>query len=650
MAPAYISPMSPTSSYSYSNSFINPPSINAPQPSARMFPRRSMKPSMLPDIAETSPIQPPVERPIRNVRPQSLQSLLSVGTIEVDGFGFLEEEDGEDGDDSWDTESLSPSMYESSIYDGHEGHGNEDGRVTPSTLSRRAEKVLENAKKKLDLCGQNLTRARHSLIISPPGSSLSKYSDPDSERISTPRTLTPTNLSVTSRTGTPTNRASTPTNAPVPLSVSQLRMSNNTSHVRTVSEGAVPTVYNLQRANSIGRNSDDGKEEPERWRSQSAQQIRSSVESAQHMRSLRDQMKDLRGKISSLQQQSRTESLKRMTSNSSRSSPVPFHGSNRNTPTPTSSRSTPTWEIDDYMSVNGPYTESVVSSRSSTPKPKVAVRESRHEDREDAFSYDSLFIGNGIYAPRTLLKQTELGRRSDSRGSFRSTRSETLSDRTEIGHNRDSPTLGHHDRGPSPVVLRRLDSFTSVSSYATADDGGYRSSPTGSMYSSSSGSSRRRAQSSASTARNSPKIGSSPNGEDRIRDDGYHSAPHTPRGSENQKESTSRPAIAPSGSSSSPSSSARGSFLLPPTPGGLSRRGSRIMSGSAGIEISGHIATTGANDGDISLQLALEDRLLVERLIEELGKTCCAMEVAKAPGDVAALRKRLEIALQVLEG
>jgi len=617
-----------------------------------------MKPSMLPDIAETSPIQPPVERPVRNVRPQSLQSLLSIGTIEVDGFGFLEEED-EGEDDTWDMESLSPSMYESSIYDGHEGNGNEDGRVTPSTLSRRAERVLENAKKKLDLCGQNLTRARHSLIVSPPGSSLSKYSDPDSDRTSTPRTMTPTsNRAVTptnNRTGTPTNTFGiiTPTNTTVPQSVAQLRMGNNAAHLRTVSESAVPTVYNLQRVNSIGRNSDDGKEEPERRRSQSAQQ----------MRSLRDQMKDLRGKISSLQHQSRSDSFRRISPNSSRASPVPY-GSSRNTPTPTSSRGTPTWEIEEYISINGVYPESVVSSRSATPKPRATVRESRHEDREDAFSYDSLFIGNGIYAPRTLLKQAELGGRSDSRGSLRSAHSEVITELTEIGHNRDSPTLGHHSRGPSPAVLKRLDSFTSVSSYVTADDGGYRTSPTGSMNSSSSGSLRRRSRalSSASTARHSPKVGSSPNADDRVRDDGYHSAPHTPKGSSEVPKDGPTTASASSSSGAatvtasspsptpSPAEGAGASFLLPPTPGSLSRRGSRIMSGSAGVEISGHIMTAGAGDGDISLQLALEDRLLIERLIEELGKTCCAMEMAREKGDVAVLRRRLEMALQVLEG
>lgn len=594
--------------------------------------RRSMKPSMLPDIAETSPISPPVERPIRHVRPQSLQSLLSVGTIEVDGFGFLEEGDEEEGEDNWDLESLTPSMYEPSIFDGSEGHGNEDGRVTPSTLSRRAERVLENAKKKLDLCGQNLTRARHSLVVSPPGSSLSKYSDPESSR-----TSTPTNRPL-SRAATPTkNLSAIPTNPLAPLSATQLRMSNNASHVRTVSESAVPTVYNLARANSIGRNSDDGTDEPERRRSQSAQQ----------MRSLRDQMKDLRGKISSLQQQSRRESLRRVVNSSSpRSSPVPFHnyGSSRGTPT-SSSRGTPTWEIEGYTSATRAYGESNFSSRSITPKPRAEVRESRHEDREDAFSYDSLFIGNGIYAARTLLKQAELGSRSDSRSSFRSTHSEALSEATEIGHHRTnstSPTLGIHHREPSPTALRRLDSFASVSSYATATDGGYRSSPTGSIDSSSSpSSSRHRTESAASTTRNSPKVRSSP-------DDGYHSAPHTPRGV--QKDTTPPPkVIEPASTSPQISTTKEDSSLLPPTPRTLSRRGSRIMSCSSGVEISGNIVS-GSGDGDITLQLELEDRLLIEKLIEELGKTCCAMEVASSSEDVVRLRRRLETALQVLEG
>lgn len=635
MAPAYASPLPSTPpSYSYSDGFYLPQTVGLAQSGQRMPVRRSMKPSMLPDIAETSPISPPVERPARHVRPQSLQSLLSVGTIEVDGFGFLEEEEGEEGEDNWDLESLTPSMYEPSIFDGNEGHGNEDGRVTPSTLSRRAERVLENAKKKLDLCGQSLTRARHSLIVSPPGSSLSKYSDPESSRTSTPtnrplsRAATPTTATTT------TNRTAAPTNPLTPLSVAQLRMSNNASHVRTVSESAVPTVYNLARANSIGRNSDDGTDEPERRRSQSAQQ----------MRSLRDQMKDLRGKISSLQQQSRIESLRRIVNpNSPRSSPVPSHSyeSSRGTPT-SSSRGTPTWEIEGYTSITGAYGG---GSRSATPKPRAEVRESRHEDREDAFSYDSLFIGNGIYAARTLLKQAELGKRSDSRSSFRSTYSEALSETTEIGHHRTnstSPTLGNQDREPSPTALRRLDSFASVSSYTTATDGEYRSSPTGSVDSSSSpGSSQHDTASVASTTRNSPKVRSSP-------DDGYHSAPHTPRGV--QKDTTPPPKVIEPAPTSPHIPITKGdSFLLSPTPRTLSRRGSRIMSCSSGIEISGNIVS-GSGDSDITLQLELEDRLLIERLIEELGKTCCAMEVASNSEDVTRLRRRLETALQVLEG
>ncbi|KAI5808699.1 hypothetical protein DFH27DRAFT_477645 [Peziza echinospora] len=562
---------------------------------------------MLPDIAETSPITPtPVRPPIRAIRPLSIQSLLSDGTIEVDGFGFLEE-NPEDNDseeyDTWDLESTtSPSLYEGSVYDGYGGE-NDDGRVTPSTLSRRAERVLENAKKKLDLCGQNLTRARHSLVLSPPGSSLSRYSDTDSE------------------TTIGENRIS-PQLPPSAISASHLR---TMTHYRTVSESAVPTAYNLKRANS------DRSTPEENVPAQGTEVTRS--QSAQQMRSLRDQMKDLRGKISNLQQQTQTDSLRRRSSNNLKTA----RAYQNNLPNPVG-RETPTWEEeeDGFGNRQSAYPDSIGSSRASTPKPLKAQRESRHEDREDAFSYDSLFLGNGIYAP-------------------------PHSDVTETGYQNKSPTTSEKLRQViSP--LKRGDSFTSLSSYATADDGGFRSpSSAGSLNSTSSSSSSHAAARAVARA-SSSRLRASPthHDEDKGRDDGYHSAPHTPRGAAAHQKSSglssSSPptVITPSSSSTTLARSSSSSSSLRHQVGALPQRRSRIISGAAGIEVlgDGEVLTTASSPGrapEVSLRLAEEDRYLIERLIEELGKTCCAMECADNESDVAVYRRKLITALRVFE-
>src|SRR5690606_31092257 len=54
------------------------------------------------------------------------------------------------------------SVYEESIADDSERRPS-----TPERLERRAERVLAHAKKKLDLCGANLSKARESMVISP---------------------------------------------------------------------------------------------------------------------------------------------------------------------------------------------------------------------------------------------------------------------------------------------------------------------------------------------------------------------------------------------------------------------------------------------------------------------------------------------------
>lgn len=102
--------------------------------------------TFLSDIEEHSPN--PDRSALRALRSVSVASFLSDGTIEIDGFGF--DNVSEFGDDS--------------LFGGESLYGDDDD---PPDLSRRAEKILASAKRRLDLCGQNISRARSSLILSP---------------------------------------------------------------------------------------------------------------------------------------------------------------------------------------------------------------------------------------------------------------------------------------------------------------------------------------------------------------------------------------------------------------------------------------------------------------------------------------------------
>lgn len=603
-------------------------------------------PSLLPDISEHSPSRTPSPPPQITRRPTHFRSLsvtsfLSDGTIEIEGFGF--DNLSEIGDDA----SIygGESIYADSVFDGHD-NDNEDGSTTvrphtPSDLSWRAERILANAKKKLDLCGQNISRARSSLILSPSTTPTSFHEQLDGVK------------------------------AMPALHSHRFRfrndgMAGNNSfygnsgvnlHLRTNSESAVP--YGRKGVNGSRSSSRDGlgtiedvDEQPAEVERPQSEQSTSPSKSTQQMRALRDQMKDLRGKITNLQNQAKSDSMKRRSVTSLRSTPNPYE-----------SHTTPSLDdlkVEDLSPIEPGETwenaeeipDDYSSTRSGTPRAfrrSASPFEGRHEDREDAFSYDALFYGDGVYASSNNSGHS----RPISYGSDGTASTATVLEPPRIAAVRS--------------VMRR-DSFGSIDSFATA------------------------AEDSPSPVQRlivptppltvpgewlSPTM-SSP------RDDGYHSAPHTPRSPYHKDSSSSLSSEATKVNKSSPpfTSFATPTACYPPAKYATSvssdepdvsidarithTRPARHPNRRSGISIGGtHIATTGnpGNNvkdalllstadglGDISLKLGRSDLELIEKMIEGLGAVCCSMEMEINEKKRGEWRKRLEGALGVLRG
>lgn len=519
------------------------------------------------------------------MRSVSVASFLSDGTIEIEGFGF--DNASEIGDDA---SIYGESMYEGSVYEGEDR----------SDLSWKAERILANAKKKLDLCGQNISRARSSLILSPS---------------TTPTSFTEQLESV----------AVLPRQLPS-LHSQRFKFNNtSTSHGRTASESAVPRSYsshNSANGRSIGKNGDglgtieDVNEHPSEI--ERPQSEMSSSKSTQQMRVLRDQMKDLRGKITSLQQQTRSDSMKRRSISSLRSTPNPYDSHDSVTPTlddikqERTHRGNENWRtIDREDDIPDDY-----SSRSGTPRPRpfrnsASPFEERHEDREDAFSYDSLFYGNGVYAGSNGTITRPMSYSSDGTNSTATAVIEPL---------KASPT--------SPSTMKRSDSHGSIESFETATEvpapaPRHPTEPSPPVI----------ASEWLTPAASSP------------RDDGYHSAPHTPRSPYSANVAFSKakpPAMTNSLSNSS-------IYLPAPETQKSQKRKSSIAIG-ASESIDSVLVTNADNVSEIELKLDEGDRDLIERMIEGLGSFCCKMEMERREDMREEYRRRLECALRVLQG
>jgi len=543
--------------------------------------------------------------------------------MEIEGFGF--DNISEYGDDDNISTYGADSLYEGSVYNGEEGEVD---------LSRRAESILASAKRRLDLCGRNISRARSSLILSPSATPTALMDHLDAVGPVTRRRAESAGGSH-SLQWKYNNRAETE--------------DRGMAHTRTASESAVHSarVSGMGgRSGIVGGSIDMGVllEDPRELAEK--QQVRGMIRSnsTQQMRVLRDQMKDLRGKITSLQEQTKSDSLRRHQSISSmRSTPTPSDTTPQYSPTgPTlediresrvlnlKSPIEQEWEHVAAQKRESTDTASVYSDRSGTPTaPRLDdpnLSSAARYDSSYAFSYDSYLFGEAFIKG---IRPTSMS--SDGTASTA------------------TPTL------PTPHTIQRKGSFVSISSYATADEGSETSPP----------------RSPGHSPDNHHKVGASlllpglrppsmlpaspknwtVNGSLRV-DDGYHSAPHTPRVEKDQPTAVARPPIMPESSwyRDSVDSVRQRSMVFEGLADGEG------IGGGGGVAISSsardsHTMTVGGigGEGDIELRIDKGDRVLIEGVIEALGKVCCSMETE---GEIsrAELRERLRGAMKVLEG
>ena len=554
---------------------------------------------------------------------------MSDGTIEIEGFGF--DTISEFGDDSsvWGGESL----YEGSVYDGQEGEPD---------ISRRAEKVLASAKRKLDLCGQNISRARSSLILSPSATPNALLEHLDAVRPVVRRRAESAGGVHSQQWRYNNARAETEERGATATA---------TAHVRTASESAVTNARKLGTGRLFGDlgGLSELHEDPRETDKQQPARAASTCNSAQQMRVLRDQMKDLRGKITSLQEQTKTVKGRQSVS-SIRSSSTPAFGPEDTTPQ-WSSASPNLEEIRESRVLNIQTTneqewEHVSTQRSSSQHsvdgsdrsgtPTGPRREeinspafARQGVRSDAFSYDNYLFRESFFK----------GIRSSSMSS----------DGTESTATTTLPLA-------PPRPLERKDSFISISSYATADEdqeGSARASPNLVDLQADSHL-RLRAPSGTPRLPEGWLAASSPG------DDGYHSAPHTPRADKElpQTPSDQPPPPAPASSwyrESVDTMKTQSIFIYEDdsdVEGGGVHGGGVPLTIATSTRDSQTMVVGGMGVGgkeEIELRIGRSDRVLIEGVIEALGRVCCAMET-EGERSRAELRHRLRDAMSVLEG
>lgn len=555
---------------------------------------------------------------------------MSDGTIEIEGFGF--DTISEFGDDSsvWGGESL----CEGSVYDGQEGSGEVD-------ISRRAEKVLASAKRKLDLCGQNISRARSSLVLSPSATPNALLEHLDA--------VGPVVRRRAESAGGAHSQQWRYNNARAELE-DRGAAATGSAHARTASESAVANVHTLGTGRSFGdlKGLSDLPEDPRETDKQQSARTVNRCNSAQQMRALRDQMKDLRGKITTLQEQTKTVKG-RQSASSLRSSSTVGSGSEDTTPQwppvtlnlediresrvlDVHTTIEQEWE---HVSTRRPSSQYSVdgSDRSGTPtgprRSDVNSPDCAHQDvRSDAFSYDSYLFRKSF---------------------FKDIRPASMSSDGESTATATLPLV-------PPRPLERKDSFVSISSYATADEDQEVS------------------------ARTSPNLAGlqanpllhprAPTGTPTIPggwltasstgDDGYHSAPHTPRVDKELPQTPSDepppPAAASSWYRESVDTMKTQSMLIyeddPDVMGGGAHGGGMPLTIATSARDSQTMVVGGMGVGgkeEIELKIGRSDRVLIEGVIEALGRVCCAMET-EGERSRSDLRDRLREAMRVLEG
>ena len=670
--------------------------------------------------ATSKPSSPAPARP--SLRSVSVTSFLSDGTVEIEGFGFDEiseygggggggDDDDHDDDDNNSSIFGAESLYDDSVFgDEHEagtgssggggaepaaagggGGGSGSGSGGDADLSRRAEKILANAKRKLDLCGRNISRARSSLILSPSATPTALLDHLDAVGPAVVRRRAESaGGSHSQQWGGYNNRLGRDDRTAAAVAQAA-------HHTRTASESALHFSHSARglglaaRFGGSGGSIDMGvlaedphetaeKQQQHHQQGEDEQQhmhgVANRSNSTQQMRALRDQMKDLRGKITSLQEQTKSDSVRRRQSISSMrshdsppASSTALEGIRESRVLDIASPIEHEWQhvatqqriSADSVSVYsddrcGTPTASSSSPSSALPPPPPAPRREdvnspTSSPGSNAFSYDNYLIG-GSFIKR--IRPTSIS--SDGTAS---TATATLP-------------------APPPHTIQRKGSFVSISSYATADETPDVS-PSQSPDPDSNSPPPRAPRRVESTLllpglRPPSDLGLPPPKQWAVSsslrvDDGYHSAPHTPRV---DKDLTPPPPPPPSAPAARlpvlPASSwyrdsvdtvRTRSMLFEGAPsataigggGGIGGGGVAISSSTRDSHtmVVGGMGGVGGVGGEIELRIAKGDRQLIEAVIEALGRVCCSMETAGEPLR-AELRERLRGAMKVLEG
>ncbi|KAK6363677.1 hypothetical protein TWF730_001097 [Orbilia blumenaviensis] len=621
-----LSDRSSSSNGSGSGSLTPTQSSTAAQPtsaSAAMFAQRklSKKPSnstlrvqpVLPDILEASPMTPTMEissSKIRSNRPLSILSEVSVASDDsdssqatIDGYKFRFLDDDAE------------SVVEGSIF-ADETDSEEEG----SRDMKRAERAFAGVKQKLFAFENSIAQARDTLLSPPPTASPVLKTSP---------TFKPTPFN----SGNDVQPSGIKTLGRIPLSL-------NFNHNRTVSDSAswrYQKAHNRKDSGSTMTSSasDQFADAYSTFRANSAMSNRSrssSRASATQVRELEDQMNSLKGRLTKLTEKTRRESLRRRSMNNLRT-PLNnvFHQPEaEREPEPEPEPATPTTASDvlSPISFHTAYDDdnsdfgSEGGSRAGTPKPYPPIRKVMSYEE---LGYDSAFSAPGEETPSLI--------NSPRRNRVREYRT-TSSSESSRSSGTNTPVLPLHQ--PSRE-FQRNNSASSVASFETALED--YDEPT--LVTPLTQRPHHRRNLSAAKASPLRAVMDEParveSGETSPHDDGYHSGPSTPQGSDEGVYLTSRDR---GDESTLPLTHETLTSMEPLL--SIPRATSRAKSATNSI--------IGAEDDELALKLPIQDRELVESLCDQLGKVCCKLEIARTQADRAEIRRRMEVALMVLQG
>ncbi|KAF3939433.1 hypothetical protein ABW19_dt0202247 [Dactylella cylindrospora] len=604
VSPALLSPaFSDHSSSSHGSGSVTPTQATAApaaSASAIMFAQRklSKKPSnsslrvqpCLPDISEASPTTPTMQVPSLLRAPGTGRPLSVLSEVSV---ASNDSDSSQATIDRYKFRFLNDdveSVMEGSVFDGDE---EED--------LRKAERALAGVRQKLHAFESNIHKARDSLL-SPAMYSGSSLGSPDRAQPSTLKTLSrgPSKSNIHNRTVSD--------GASSQFAGSHHRKTS-TSTMTSSSSDHFTDAYTSYRANSA----------------LSSRSRSSSRASTTQVQELEDQMNSLKGRLTQLTEKTRRESLRRRSMNALRTplnniyhQPEPASINPDSLISPTSYTT-----ADDQFSDAG----SEEGSRSGTPKPYAPLRKTMSYEE---LGYDSAFSAPGDETPSMIY--------SPRRNRVRDYRSNSSAGSSNDSCGANTPVMPLHQ--PPRIEFQRNNSASSVASFETAmEDYEEPSHVTPLSY-------RPHRRTPSNTVKTSPlravmdePVYEEPTasaGDSSQNDDGYHSGPSTPQGLE---EESYLPIQGTEDSKSLPLT--RESLNQVDAPLSLPRQ-SRAKSATNSI--------IGAQDDELALKLPVEDRELVENLCDQLGKVCCKLEMARTPAERAEIRRRMEVAMMVLQG